>query len=965
MKKFVLLLFLVFSIFRSWAAGFSDSVTVGLPTTAGIKSFVFKLSQPTPAVAVYQATLFLAVSQERNSLLHQAFTSTESFAFSSLSKVAFVLVRGTSDTSFAQLNSPSVLADSVLAGLTRLGQRSNHPELANAPLFPAGFARASRFALAVASSLPSRTAAFLTLRAYRIDAFSGVAVASIPHLVLTGEVSGPDVRNNSGVFFSNQLRTAVLARRAAGELIEQSVEMNASQSTMKLKSWTYLFTYIQKAIEKRIPVGSNPLGGPVSLTPVNATFGFLGRSLVWNNFKAPNYSTGVALPPGSSFWLFDQAHANAWKAFHVTNFDSVAFSPLSLPAVPYCSGQRPSSINARFTINPMVQMDPTNFYRMEISDITGNFDHPVYSARYFGTTSGANQLDSIKEAIITDNLNFVTKVPFPTVKRYRIRVVANKPYMESANTGELDINFCGLTGGGEPRVYLSNLRPFKQFYNRGDSVSVTIYKNPISSFQYNPGNVLRIELSNKNHQFTTGLTTLMYSGVPPFTAANVLDSFTVKLKFPDTLSFGNRYRLKPFLEGIPAAQGRQTSGNGHDITIVPNQGSTQIELTTAAITEIQQTSAKSGGAVLFDGGSSILVRGVCWNTSPDPTISLTTKTADGSGSGSFISSITGLTAGQTYYVRAYANNANITSYGAQLSFTTLNPDQVPGLKTDSVISITQTTAISGGNIIIEGGSPVSARGVCWGTNPNPTIGGQNETGDGVGAGTFISNLSGLNPGTLYYVRSYATNTLGTGYGNQRTFTTASLAVQVPSVSTNNVNQLGITCDSAKVGGNVSFDGGAPVTERGVVWNVNPAPTVALPTKIALGSGIGSFNSRVGNLGSQTTYFFRSYATNSAGTGYGDEVSITTCVSVAELISRKTDMAIYPNPAGEQLFIQTLKNLKAPKVSVQNPEGKLLLMEVLPDANGRIVINTGVLKPGVYFIKAQFEDGSVSTMKFLK
>jgi len=122
MKKFVLLLFLVFSIFRSWAAGFSDSVTVGLPTTAGIKSFVFKLSQPTPAVAVYQATLFLAVSQERNSLLHQAFTSTESFAFSSLSKVAFVLVRGTSDTSFAQLNSPSVLADSVLAGLTRLGQ---------------------------------------------------------------------------------------------------------------------------------------------------------------------------------------------------------------------------------------------------------------------------------------------------------------------------------------------------------------------------------------------------------------------------------------------------------------------------------------------------------------------------------------------------------------------------------------------------------------------------------------------------------------------------------------------------------------------------------------------------------------------------------------------------------------------------------------------------------------------------
>jgi hypothetical protein len=968
MKKIVFLLFFVFSISQSWAVGFSDSVTVGLPTTAGVQSFVFKLSQPAPAVGVYQATLLFAASQERNNLFHQAFGSEAALAFSTTSKVALVLVRGNSDTSFAQLSSPAVLADSVRAGLTRLGQRSNHPELTNTPLFPAGFAKASRFAIAVASALPNRTAAFASIRAYRVDAFAGASVATIPHLVLTGEVSGPDVRNNAGVFFSNQLRTAVLARRAAGELIEQSVEMNASQSTMKAKSWTYLFTYIAKAMEKRIPAGSNPLAGPVSLTAVSAASGFFGQSQVWNNFKSANYSTGAALPAASSFWLFDQAHAAAWKAFHVTNFDSVAISPLPLPAVPYCSGQRPSAINARFTINPTVQVDPTNFYRMEISDITGNFDHPIFSARYFGTTSSASQLDSIKEAVISDNLNYATKVPTPTVKRYRIRVVSSKPYMESANTGELDINFCGPLGG-EPRVYLSNVRPFKQFYNRGDSVSVTIYKNPSANFQYTPGNVVRIELSNKNYDFTAGLTTVMYSGIPPFTAANVLDSFTVKFKLPDTLSFGNRYRLKPFLEGIPASQGRQTSGNGHDITIVPNQSSNQIEINTTAISDIQQTSVKSGGVVLFDGGSPITGKGVVWSTTPAPTTALTTKTSDGTGSGSFISSVTGLSPGQTYYLRAYATNASTTKYGAELSFTTLIPDQVPGLSTDSVISITQTTAISGGNVLIEGGSAITARGVCWGTSPNPiiSVGGQNQTGDGVGVGTFISNLSGLTAGTTYYIRSYATNTLGTGYGNQRTFTTVSIAVQAPSVTSNNVTQLagGLTCDSVRAGGNVTFDGGAAITERGVVWDVNPAPTIALSTKIAVGSGTGGFTAKIGNLLPQTGYYFRAYGTNSAGTGYGDEVAFTTCVSVDDLISSKVDMAVYPNPAGEQLFIQTVKHLKSSNVSVKNLEGKEIKLELLPESNGRIVLKTSNLKPGVYFIKAQFEDGSISTMKFLK
>lgn len=95
---------------------------------------------------------------------------------------------------------------------------------------------------------------------------------------------------------------------------------------------------------------------------------------------------------------------------------------------------------------------------------------------------------------------------------------------------------------------------------------------------------------------------------------------------------------------------------------------------------------------------------------------------------------------------------------------------VPGLATDIVTSISPTSAISGGNITNEGGSSVISRGVCWGTLENPTIL-NNKTIDGSGIGSFNSNLTGLLANTLYYVRAYATNSLGTAYGNQVSFTT--------------------------------------------------------------------------------------------------------------------------------------------------------------------------------------------------
>ena len=96
--------------------------------------------------------------------------------------------------------------------------------------------------------------------------------------------------------------------------------------------------------------------------------------------------------------------------------------------------------------------------------------------------------------------------------------------------------------------------------------------------------------------------------------------------------------------------------------------------------------------------------------------------------------------------------------------------QVPVLTTNTLSNITQTTASCGGNITSDGGATVTVRGVCWSTNQTPTIA-DIKTSDGTGAGSFTSNITGLTASTTYYVRAYATNSAGTGYGSAMPFTT--------------------------------------------------------------------------------------------------------------------------------------------------------------------------------------------------
>lgn len=292
-------------------------------------------------------------------------------------------------------------------------------------------------------------------------------------------------------------------------------------------------------------------------------------------------------------------------------------------------------------------------------------------------------------------------------------------------------------------------------------------------------------------------------------------------------------------------------------------------VTTNTFSNITTTSASGGGNITSDGGDPVTSRGIVWNTATAPTISLTTKTSDGLGTGDFSSSVINLSPSTKYYARAYATNSLGTGYGNEITFTT-GVMVLPTLTTSAISNITNNSAISGGNITSDGGATISAKGVVWSTIQNPTISLTTKTIDVTSTANFSSSITNLIPSTSYYIRAYATNVAGTSYGNEILFKTndpipAKVITKDPVLTNNN---------SIRTGGYVLNDGGSIITSRGIVWGTSINPNIALNQKIVSDNGLGNFVIDMNNLNLNTTYHIRAYATNNNGTFYGDDVAIT-------------------------------------------------------------------------------------------
>ena len=256
-------------------------------------------------------------------------------------------------------------------------------------------------------------------------------------------------------------------------------------------------------------------------------------------------------------------------------------------------------------------------------------------------------------------------------------------------------------------------------------------------------------------------------------------------------------------------------------------------------------------------GEAVTARGVCWSTLANPTIA-DSKTEDGTGTGSFSSSLNGLTPDTTYYLRSYATNAAGTFYGDEQTFATSKTgvDLYIPWHFRNAFSV-QIDAYFPINLL----ESITTSGLCWSTSVHPTIS-DNKIENDMGTDYFSTTLTGLTPGTTYYLRSYVTNAMGTFYEDEQTFVTRKMTMNL-SVKIN--NSLHVQIDAY-----FPYHFEESIVTSGVCWSTSANPTIA-DNKIENNMGIDGFSTTTSEFSTDTTYYLRSYTTTEMDTYYSNDV----------------------------------------------------------------------------------------------
>ena len=196
-------------------------------------------------------------------------------------------------------------------------------------------------------------------------------------------------------------------------------------------------------------------------------------------------------------------------------------------------------------------------------------------------------------------------------------------------------------------------------------------------------------------------------------------------------------------------------------------------------------------------------------------------------------------------------------------------EELPTLSTSTISNITANSASGGGNITSDGGAEVTAKGLCWGVNPNPTTS-DSYTNDGKGIGQFVSSISGLNGGSTYHIRAYATNPVGTAYGADMTFSTLG---QAPSATTQSATN--VTATSATLNAIVNANYLSTIVTFDYGTTASYGQTITVTQSPVTGNATTNVTANLSGLTEGITYHFRIKTVNSLGTTNGIDMSFTT------------------------------------------------------------------------------------------